>query len=147
MGSKSGLFGVLFCWLKYVMEYKLYTLVDITHTKQPRTDIERWKEQNFNTVLQTLGIRSNIFYTQSPFMIEVKGRVVGFDTDDIIRVWRFDFGTDKDDVYSSESDTVRLLKTDFHLVPYISGLDEMMDQQYAVFNTEDPGKNISFFAK
>ena len=147
MGSKSGLFGVLFCWLKYVMEYKLYTLVDITHVKQARTDEDRWKEQNFNTVLQTLGIRSNIFYTQSPVMIEVKGRVVGFDTDDIIRVWRFDFGTDKDDVYSSESDTVGLLKTDFHLVPYISGLDEMMDQQYAVFNTEDPGKNISFFAK
>jgi len=129
------------------MEYKLYTLVDITHVKQARTDEDRWKEQNFNTVLQTLGIRSNIFYTQSPVMIEVKGRIVGFDTDDIIRVWRFDFGTDKDDVYSSESDTVGLLKTDFHLVPYISGLDEMMDQQYAVFNTEDPGKNISFFAK
>jgi hypothetical protein len=26
-------------------------------------------------------------------------------------------------------------------------LDELMDQQYAVFNTEDPGKNISFFLK
>ena len=147
MGSKSGLFGVLFCWRKYVMEYKLYTLVDITHVKQSRTDEDRWKEQNFNTVLQTLGIRSNIFYTQSPFMIEVKGRVVGFDTDDIIRVWRFDFGTDKDGVYESDTDPVGLLKSDFHLVPYISGLGEMMDQQYAVFNTTETGPNIVFHRK
>ena len=48
------------------MEYKLYTLVDITHTGQYRNEPgrqkERWQEQNFNTVIQTLGIRSNLTY-------------------------------------------------------------------------------------
>ena len=51
------------------MEYKLYTLVDITHTNQhrpePGKEALRWKEQNFQTVLQTLGIRSNINFAQS----------------------------------------------------------------------------------
>jgi hypothetical protein len=133
------------------MNYKLYTLVDITHTGQTRSDpgreALRWKEQNFQTVLQTLGIRANVTYTQSPVVIETKGSMVGFDTEEPIRVWRFDFVTDRDMLYEHDGDPVAYLTQDFHLVPYISGLDELMDQQYAVFNTEDPGKNISFFLK
>jgi len=133
------------------MEYKLYTLVDITRTKQYRSEPGkehlRWKEQNFNTVLQTLGIRANVTYDLSPSMLEVAGRVVGFDTDDIIRVWRFDFSTDRDSLYENNGDPVGFLKEDFTLVPYISGLDEAMEQKYAVFNPDDPGKNIVFFKK
>jgi hypothetical protein len=133
------------------MNYKLYTLVDITHTGQTRTDpgkeALRWKEQNFQTVLQTLGIRANVTFTQSPVIVELKGNLVGFDTEDLIRVWRLDFTTDRDMLYEHDGDPVAYLKQDFHLVPYISGLDELMDQKYAVFNTEDPGKNITFFAK
>jgi len=133
------------------MEYKLYTLVDITHTGQNRTEAGkealRWKEQNFQTVLQILGIRANISYSQSPTMLEVGGHVAGFDTDDIIRVWRFDFTTDRDFLFEKDSDPVGHLLEDFHLVPYIAGLDEVMEQKYAVFNTRNPGKNISFFKK
>jgi len=133
------------------MEYKLYTLVDITHTGQNRTEAGkealRWKEQNFQTVLQILGIRANISYSQSPTMLEVGGHVAGFDTDDIIRVWRFDFTTDRDFLFEKDSDPVGHLLEDFHLVPYIAGLDEAMEQKYAVFNTRNPGKNISFFKK
>ena len=134
------------------MEYKLYTLVDITHTKQhraePGKEVARWKEQNFQTVLQTLGIRANISYDTDPGVSEVRGRVVGFDTDKIIRVWRLDFNTDRDNLYEdSAGNPVGHLISDFMLVPYISGLDEDMEQKYAVFNTEDPGKNIVFFKK
>ena len=133
------------------MEYKLYTLVDITHTGQNRTEAGkealRWKEQNFQTVLQTLGIRANVTFRQSPVVVETKGSLVGFATEEIIRVWRFDFSTDRDLLYEREGDPIGFLKDDFHLVPYIDGLDELMDQKYAVFNTRDPGKNISFFEK
>ena len=133
------------------MNYKLYTLVDITHTGQTRADpgkeTLRWKEQNFQTVIQTLGIRANVTFTQSPVVVELKGSLVGFDTEEPIRVWRFDFTTDRDLLYEREGDPVAFLKDDFHLVPYIDGLDELMDQKYAVFNTADPGKNITFFAK
>ena len=133
------------------MEYKLYTLVDITHTGQhraePGKEALRWKEQNFQTVLQTLGIRSNIVYVNGPVSTEVSGRIVGFDTDEIIRVWRFDFSTEREFVYDVGDDPVALMREDFQLVPYISGLDEVMTQKYAVFNTEDPGKNITFFKK
>jgi hypothetical protein len=133
------------------MEYKLYTLVDITHTGQHRADtgkeILRWKEQNFQTVMQVLGIRANISFRHSPVATEVKGRLVGFDTDEIIRVWRFDFYTERDFLYEKDGDPIAYLKEDFHLVPYINGLDEAMEQNYAVFNTANPGANIVFHVK
>ena len=79
------------------MNYKLYTLVDITHTGQHRHEPGKEKawqqEQNFNTVIHTLGLRSNIFYSGGSQLIEVKGSLVGFSTDDILRVWRFDWTT------------------------------------------------------
>lgn len=133
------------------MEYKLYTLVDITHTKQHRAEVGketlRWKEQNFNTVLQTLGIRANVNFDQPPVVTEVRGKLVGFDTDEIIRVWRFDFYTEREFMYATDGNPVGFLIDDFHLVPYISGLDEAMEQNYAVFNTANPGANIVFHQK
>ena len=131
--------------------YKLYTLVDITHTDQYKTIIGKehlkWKEQNFNTVLQTLGLRANIFFDTKPVMIEVGGKLIGFDTDNVIRVWRFDFYTERDKLYEKDSDAVGFLKDDFNLVPYIQGLEELMEQHYAVFATAGSGKNIVFYKK
>jgi predicted ribosome-associated RNA-binding protein Tma20 len=133
------------------MDYKLYTLVDITHTGQyrlePGREQHRYKEQNFNTIVQTLGLRSNIFYRAKPQLLEVCGKVVGFATDEIIRVWRFDWTVEQDDLYLKDGDPVGFLKQDFHLIPYIKDLDELMEQQYAVFVTENPGSNIVFHVK
>ena len=133
------------------MNYKLYTLVDITHTGQyrsePGKESARWKEQNFNTVLQTLGIRANLSYFENPIMTEVKGSLIGFDTDEIIRVWRFDFGTEREDVYDNGIEEIGFLKDDFELVPYINGLDELLEQNFAVFVTNGINKNIVFHKK
>jgi len=130
------------------MRYKLYTLVDITNTEQYRpsadNDTRRWKEQNFNTVLQTIGLRATITQYNKPIGTDVNGKLVGFDIDDIVRVWRFDFETDRDDLFEKDGDPVGFLKDDFNLVPYISGLDELLVQQYAVFITVGEGKNIVF---
>lgn len=150
MGRGPGFYQGFFTAVKYNMNYKLYTLVDITSTKQHRyeqnKEVEWKKEQNFNTVLHTLGLRSNIFYQNPPLITEVSGKLIGFDTDNIIRVWRFDWSTEQD-LYTLDSDPVGLLKKDFHLVPYIPGLNETMEQLHPVFNVEDPGKNIVFFLK
>jgi len=133
------------------MHYKLYTYVDITHTGQyrvePGKESARWKEQNFNTILQTIGIRSNVYYTNNPIVTEVKGSLVGFDTDQVVRLWRFDFFTEREFVFEDNGDPVRYLKDDFVLVPYIQGLDELLEQNYAVFITEGKNKNIVFHKK
>jgi hypothetical protein len=133
------------------MDYKLYTTVDITHTGQyraePGKEPARWKEQNFQTVLQTLGIRANITFYNAPEVIEVGGKVLGFETADIIRVWRFDFATERDNLFESQGNPIGFLLDDFEMVPYISGLDECMDQNYDVFVTTGPARNIVFHAK
>lgn len=133
------------------MDYKLYTLVDITHTGQYRNETGkeplRYKEQNFNTVIHTLGLRSNIWYAHGPVVMEVRGSLVGFATDDILRVWRFDWRTERDYLYHDGSDPVGFLKQDFDLVPYIKGLDERMEQHYAVFVTGPDNCNIVFHLK
>lgn len=133
------------------MDYKLYTLVDITHTGQYRNELGkenfRYKEQNFNTVLQTLGLRSNIWYAHGPIIMDVRGSIVGFATEDIIRVWRFDWRTESENLYLKDGDPTGFLREDFHLVPYIQGLDERMEQHYAVFVTDEHNSNIVFHLK
>lgn len=124
------------------MRYTLYTTVDITNTGQYRSEqgkeVERWKEQNFQTVLQTLGIRANISFTQKPQTLTVKGSIYGFNTLEIIKVWVFNFETERD------YPLLDFLKEDFEGVPYISGLDESMEQNYDVFVTDGPSCNIIF---
>jgi hypothetical protein len=133
------------------MEYKLYTTVDITATGQYRAEagkeLDRWREQNFQTVLQTIGLKANISYYNKPVMIEVKGSVVGFVTDEIIRVWRFDFYTERDFLFEQDSNPVGYLIEAFDTIPYISGLNESMQQNYDVFVTEGPARNIVFQQK
>ena len=130
------------------MDYTLYTTVDITHTGQYRNEFGkeslRWKEQNFQTVLQTLGMRANISFKADPVQMEINGKLVGFNTTDIINVWRFNFSTEQDRFFEKDNDPVGYLIEDFDAVPYIADLDESMVQNYAVFVTEGKNKNIVF---
>lgn len=130
------------------MEYKLYTTVDITNTGQyrsePGREADRWKEQNFQTVLQTLGIRANISFKQSPIMKEISGVLAGFNTINTIHVWEFDFYTEREHFFEKDGDPIGYLLEDFDAVPYISGLDESMEQNFDVFVTEGLARNIIF---
>ncbi len=133
------------------MQYKLYTTVDITNTGQYRTELGkehlRWKEQNFQTVLQTLGIRANIIFTEKPVVSEMRGSLVGFNTDEIVRVWRFDFNTEREFLFEKDHNPIGLMLEDFEGIPYISGLDECMEQNYNVFVTDGAARNIIFVKK
>lgn len=131
------------------MNYILYTTVDITHTKQYKNSSEQlqWKEQNFNTIIQTLGLRANISYDSGPNLIYAQGSTYGFNTNQIIPIWEFAFSAPYQSVYEKNNDPIGLLLEDFDLVPFISGLDEPMTQNYNVFVTEGPNKNIVFLKK
>ena len=53
------------------MIYSLYTLIDITATGhyKSRNDLERLQQQNFDTVIQTIGLGGNVYYEKSPEII------------------------------------------------------------------------------
>jgi hypothetical protein len=133
------------------MRYELYTTVDITNTGQYRTEpgkeAERWKEQNFQTVLLTLGIRTNITYMDKPQVVNVKGSILGFETSKIIKVWTFAFDTERNYPFGTTENPIEFLTSDFEGVPFISGLDESMKQNYDVFVTEGTARNIIFHQK
>jgi len=129
----------------------LYTTVDITNTGQyrhePGKETDRWKEQNFQTLLQTIGLRTNITYRRAPDMVQVSGTQIGLETDNLVRAWRFDFSAERDGFFEKHNNPVGGLVEDFDGVPYIAGLDESMEQNYAVFVTEGPARNIVFTQK
>ncbi len=137
--------------VKYCMNYTLYTTVDITRTghyrSEPGGDAAKWKEQNFQTVLQTLGIRANIIYERDPQLLVVKGNTLGFETNNTINVWQFDFSTERDFLFEIDGNPVSALIDDFEAVPYIAGLDECMEQNYSVFVTDGAARNIIFHLK
>lgn len=130
------------------MQYTIYTTVDITNTGQYRAESgkesERWKEQNYQTVLQTLGIRANIIPIVKPSLVKIKGNILGFNTNQIINVWEFLFETERDYPFGPTEGSVEFLEADFDGVPFISGLDESMEQNFDVFVVDGPSKNIIF---
>lgn len=130
------------------MRYELFTTVDITSTGQfrptERSNTQYKKEQNFQTVLQTIGIRANITYPKLPEVVHVAGNVLGFNTSKIIPVWKFEFETERDHLFELNGNPVGYLIEDFEGVPYIAGLDEPMEQNYNVFVTDGKTRNIVF---
>lgn len=132
------------------MRYRIYTTVDITHTNQyrlePGKEQQLYQEQNFRTVIQTLEMRANVTFYYPPGQLVIKGCDMEFNTTNIIKIWEFDFYTDKEKVYEKDNNSIGLLLEDFEMVPFISGLNESMEQNYSVFVTDGLAKNIRFIA-
>ncbi len=127
------------------MRYKIYTLVDITKTSQyrnePGRELARLQQQNFDTVIQTIGMRANLSYLNPPKVkidMPEKYNMIG---DELSNIWVFDWEVDKEDLFLYDDDDLYRLKEDFDLVPYISGLTETVKKEPAIFR---PGENISF---
>ena len=123
------------------MRYKLSTLVDITNTGSRRGDdpIAYRQNQNYLTVIQTLGLRTNVEFislkvTQldtTNFGSKYKGKK---------KVWEFVFEIEREGYHSLED-----MESDFDLVPFVAGLDEDVKFDKSLFHTTDlSNKNIFF---
>jgi len=127
------------------MHYKLYTLVDITNTKQYQNSAEnrqaRSQQQNFDTVIQTIGMRANLEYNKSPSVEICHPKKYGLEGKGLSNVWVFEWFTEREFLFLDGDDHVGFLKQLFNLVPYIPNLTETVPQDTAIFL---PGKNISF---
>ena len=130
------------------MEYKLTTLVDITATGQYRNEQGRQKElnqqQNFDTILQTLGLRGNVYYTVKPTVIEATGKSQGFGVNKNVKMWVFEWQMEIDYLFEKGGDPIHWLKHDFDLIPIIPNLDESIVLKRPMFATSGPDANIIF---
>ena len=124
--------------------FRLTTLIDITETGARRSDdpFGYRQQQNFLTVLQTIGLRTNMEYHSSPKVITgtTKEKDLGNTYTGEQTLWQFDFNIEAED-----SLTVDMLNTDFNLIPIITDLAEPAEFKNNVFSTQNSKiSNINF---
>ena len=118
-------------------KFRLTTLVDITETGARRGEdpLAYRQQQNFLTVLQTIGLRTNIEYTSGPKVItaDPKEKSLGSDYKGEQTIWQFEFTSPAPD-----SLTLDMLNNDFNLIPIITDLAETVKFKNSVFITQKP---------
>jgi hypothetical protein len=122
--------------------YQIVTLVDITRTNPARSETDQYKlgqQANFNTLLQAIGLRSNVTWDADP--TERTG-VLPYPLNGKANHWLWQFEVERDQVFTKDSNPVGLLLEDLHGVPVISQLNNSVDIDPAVFQTQGPKTNI-----
>ncbi len=115
--------------------YKIVTLVDITRTNPSRSETDKLKisqQANFNSLLQAIGLRTNIDWRQDPVM--KTGRL----PDPLVgkaNHWIWEFDSEREDVFMKDGDSIGHLEDDLHGVPIINQLNNSEDINPAAFNT------------
>lgn len=127
------------------MRYRLYTLADITATGQYRNEEgkerARSQQQNFDTILNTIGMRANVQYEDLPIAIIGIPERYGMKGKQLSNIWQFEWSVESKYRFLYEEDDVGLLKKDFSLVPYIDDLTETSKFNHSLFM---PSINIHF---
>jgi len=110
--------------------YKIITTVDITRSGAERdsTDyIATGQQSNFNTLVQTIGLRANIEWDKDPINPD--------------SYWHWLFWVERPDIFSNGESPVALLEFDLHNVPVISNLTNTIAVYPPVFRTCTQDKN------
>lgn len=122
---------------------KCYTLADIT--PQPNAirvrdsnKFEYHQQQNYNVLLQTIGLRTQVIDPD----VACYGGVTGawkfsefYDNNDQLHVWRLQFGFESPQVWSDGEDELALLKQDVHGVAFTPDLNEQVEFPSNTFDT------------
>jgi hypothetical protein len=121
--------------------YKIITLVDITRSEASRDETNKIKlgqQANFNTLLQTIGLRSNIEWLVDPKM--EKGRIPY--QDGKANHWVWEFETEREQVFKKLDDPVGLLVDDIHGVPVVNQLNNTVELNPSTFVSKGNNTNI-----
>ena len=113
--------------------YQLITFVDITRSRPDRSETDKIKlgqQANFNSLLQAIGLRSNVEWVRDPKMHtgSLPGALEGK-----ANHWIWEFDCEREDVFLKDNDPVGLLVADLHGVPIISSLDNSVELSPACF--------------
>lgn len=121
--------------------YKIVTLVDITRSYATRSETNKIKigqQSNFNSLIQAIGIRSNIEWNADP--IKHSGSLprplVGK-----ANHWIWEFDCERDDVFLKDENPVALLIEDLDGVPIVNLLENSTDIDPSVIKTKGSKPN------
>jgi hypothetical protein len=125
-----------------MQSFTIHTLIDVTETRvfkhQLGSELAKLQQQNFMTLLQTIGLRANPAFTQGPNVeeLDLKDLFFGSAYRGPHRVWTFKFDIEYDGAFVDEvGNEVGLLSSNMHYVPIITDLTETIDLRLAVFDT------------
>ena len=126
------------------MRFIIHTLVDITETGARRGEDPKQfrQQQNFLTVMQTIGLRVNPTYVAAPEVVKEVPSKLGLGTSYKTKqnVWKYVFDMEYEGALDIET-----LVNDFDLIPIITQLDETAKFENAHFITKNTAlTNISF---
>lgn len=121
--------------------YQIITLVDITRTDPARTETDPMKlgqQANFNSLLQAIGLRSNVTWVRDPKM---HTGALPDDLEGKANHWIWEFDVEREAVFDKEDDPVGLLVDDLHGVPIVDQLMNSVDISPAAFQTKGNNAN------
>jgi hypothetical protein len=96
------------------------------------------QQSNFNSLIQSIGLRSNVEWNRDPEMKD--GRLSGpFQGKSNHWIWEFE--VERERVFEQDNDPVALLKEDLNGVPVVVGLRETAEIRPAVFQTKGEFQN------
>ena len=126
-----------------MQRFSILTLLDITETKQhrkePGRELEWQQQQNFQMLLQVIGLRVNPLYRSGPTVDEVnlKDYHFGSSYKGTQQVWTFNFEIEYDGGFADTLGRQEgLLVSDLHFVPMITDLTETVKLAIPMFDTQ-----------
>ena len=132
--------------------YTGYTLVDITATGvtryRPEQEYERNQQRNWETVLQTIGLRTQPHMIKGPVSAEANLDDYGWSFGEYYqgkhKIWAWTFAVEHEDIFLVDEDPIGALLSDFEQIPIIQGLDETARFMLPIFYPHGAIKNIYF---
>ena len=126
-----------------MQHFKIISLVDITRSNPSRVETDKIKlgqQANFNSLLQAIGLRSNVEWDQDP--VQHSGRLPD-PIDGAATYWIWEFYIERDNVFQKDNDPAGLLLGDLQGVPVVNLLNNSADIMPSIFQTE--GKHINIW--
>jgi hypothetical protein len=122
--------------------YKLVSVVDITRSCPSRSETDHLKlgqQANFNSLIQAIGIRSNVEWDQDPecHTGRLPDAIEGAATH-----WVWQFSVERDFVFRLDDNPVGLLLDDLQGVPVINRLNNSVDIMPSIFQTKGTHVNV-----
>jgi hypothetical protein len=135
-----------------IHRHRGYTLVDVTKTDvtkyTPELERMRNKQRNWETVIQVLGLRSQIMGIRQlkTETVDLLRYQFGDSYTGKHRIWTFEFEVEFENLYLQDHDPYSTLKNDFAHTPILLGLDETAQPPVSIFYTDGASKNIYFIS-
>ena len=121
-----------------MIHYTAHTLVDISNTNDRYSDkLSFYQQQNLNTLIQTIGLRSQPLDAKIGCNMAQDIVEYGFGTEykGLHTVWRLDFSIEHSNVFANNDDKTFYLKNDSDGVAIYTKLEETAEINSKVFET------------